>query len=227
VLSYLVRSSAWRADGQPKYLFPVIPGIWYTAVMLSKTETVWRHLLAAAIDDDRRRHASMSEIARELDMATSTVHDALRRPVEIDAVIVSGRALRVIHPWKLLMLWAARRDVARDVVAEIQTGLGPDEVEEILHSHHQVLSGFSGAVRRRGYNAISDYHTILSYGVPLELPEGDLTTVQFLTPDDRLETYGKVAPLAQCFADLFATPGWAAARFVEAMSGELIDSDVA
>jgi predicted DNA-binding protein YlxM (UPF0122 family) len=217
----------WPAGGRPLDQFPVIAGNWYSAVMLSKTEIVWRHLLAAAIDDGRRRHASMSEIARELDMATSTVHDALRRPVEIDAVIVSGRALRVIHPWKLLMLWAARRDVARDMVAEIQTGLGPDEVEEILHSHHQVLSGFSGAVRRRGYNAISDYHTILSYGVPLELPEGDLTTVQFLTPDDRLETYGKVAPLAQCFADLFATPGWAAARFVEAMSGELIDSDVA
>ncbi|MHB1783156.1 MAG: hypothetical protein ACYCTE_10815 [Acidimicrobiales bacterium] len=170
----------------------------------------------------------MTEIARTLAVPVSTAHRALDRPAEIGAVTVhTHRGLRVVNPWRLLMLWAARRDLAGDVVARTTTSLTPWQTERLLLDEGAIIGGFGGAVARLGENPIGPYDTVFAYGEAIDLPGPGATTVLTLKKDPLLARYGEVAPLAQCFVDLFNTPGWKAARFVETLSGRLGDSDVA
>ncbi|MHB1987998.1 MAG: hypothetical protein ACYCSF_08440 [Acidimicrobiales bacterium] len=196
--------------------------------MLTQTEVVWRHLLAEAFDRQVRRHDSITALADVLDMPVSTVHRALARPTAIGAVIVrSHRSLRVVHPWRLLMLWAAKRDLPADVYATSTTSASAWEAERRISASGAVISGFGGVVARRQANPIAPYDTVFAYGPEVLLASPGPTTVVWLRGDKHLMDYGPVAPLSQCFVDLFNTPGWKAARFVESLSGELIDSDVA
>lgn len=195
--------------------------------MATAAEMVWRHLLTGAFDEERRRWDSVSAVARELELPISTVHDALSRPAKIGALAISGHALRVIHPWRLLMLWAARRDLARDVTASTTTSLDPFDTEQSLMEHGLVIGGFGGIVARLTINPIASYDTVLAYGAPVNLVGPGQTTVVFLDPDPLLDRYGPIAPSAQCFVDLFNTPGWQAARFVEYLALSWMDADVA
>ncbi|MBI4729990.1 MAG: hypothetical protein HY775_10920 [Acidobacteria bacterium] len=82
-------------------------------------------------------------------------------------------------------------------------------------------------------NFISGYDRVLCYGSPEDLPAplqeavpGD-TTIMVLDPDPLLRRYGAVTPLAQAFVDLCNVPGWAAARFVSALTVGMLDAGVA
>jgi hypothetical protein len=86
-----------------------------------------------------------------------------------------------------------------------------------------VLGGF-GAVNAHlaGVNRIADYDTVLFYGEP-ELPrlpearDDGGTLIMIAAPDPWLARYGRVTPFAQAYVDLFATPGWQAARFIDSL----------
>ena len=104
--------------------------------------------------------------------------------------------------------------------------VAPFAAERRLNRAGLVIGGFGGLVERVGSNPVATYESVFAYGEPCELPGPGPTSVLFLREDDRLASYGKVAPLAQCFVDLFNTPGWQAARFVEWTSVKLMDADV-
>jgi len=193
--------------------------------MLSKTEIIWRHLLVGALEKGRRREASISALARELGFGISTVHKALERPVGIGAVAVHpSRGVRTIDPWRLLVLWAGKRNLEGDVIRRSSTSLSVAQTEHAVLEAGRVLGGFGGLVSHIGDNPISAYGTVLYYGGPLTDIESDdgPTMLLALEPDPLLARYGSVAPLAQCWVDLFNLPGWEAARFVEETPKELI-----
>lgn len=202
--------------------------------MLTKTEQVWRHLLVGSLERGRFRYPSVTAVARDLDLGGSTVHRALQRPLEMGAVRVrSGRGLRVIDPYRLLFLWAGHRNLRADVVSERTVSLPAPEVEQLLPGARFVLGGFGAVVARQGGNFIAAYDRVVCYGDPADLPtalgEAPIgeTTVVVLQPDRLLHRYGRVTPLAQAYVDLFNLPGWPAARFVSALTSEIIGAGVA
>ena len=198
--------------------------------MISKTESVWRYLLAAALERDERRQPSITAIASELGLGVSTVHKALERPTTIGAVVVHpSRGVRVIDPWRLLVLWAGKRNLENDVLCRSTSALSPDQIERRVQESDAVLSGFGGIVSHLGSNPIASYDTVVYYGAPLEDFGSDAdgpTRLLVLEPDPLLGRYGRVAPLAQCYVDLFNLPGWQAARFVAEVN-DLVAADAA
>ena len=195
--------------------------------MLTQQEMVWRELLARA-DHGQRRFDNLTTLAADLDMPVSTVHAAIRRPVSMGAIIPHpGGGGRVVDPTRLLWLWAGARRLDKDLLLSAPSAVSADEVERYLLDKGVILGGFGAVVARAGANAISDYDTVVGYippGMALPtLPSGPGEIRVLLLGGDRLITkYGTVVPRAQAYTDLFNLPGWTAARFVEAMSREMV-----
>jgi hypothetical protein len=190
--------------------------------MLSITQAVWRHLLVGA-REDQRRWPSITALAEELDLGVSTVHKALAQPVEIEAVRVSRLAgLVVLNPYRLLLMFAATRRLARDIVSRHRVALSARSVEALAgEDPRMILGGFGAVVAHLGGNPIASYTTALLYGdpafatgLPASTSDED-TELVIVAPDRWLERYGRVTPFAQAYADLFCLPGWQAARFIE------------
>ena len=133
--------------------------------MVTKTEIIWRHLLAGTAEG-RRRYTSATALARELGIPVSTTHQALERPVEIGAVTIDAAAgLRVLDPVRLLTLYCAHRRLERDVVARVKVGVQVDEAERLVSKEPGViLGGFAALIAHTtGVNRIADYSTVLVY----------------------------------------------------------------
>lgn len=186
-------------------------------------QVVWRHLLAGS-GAGRRRWPSVTALARELAMPIASAHRCLGHPIEIGAVSVhAAGGLQVLDPPRLLMLFAAHRRLYRDVYWRGWVQAPAVEVEAAATSASVVLGGFGAAIAHLGgVNRIADYDTVLFYGDPELTPlpeasEGTGTQLLIAEPDTGLGRYGRVTPFAQAYADLFAMPGWQAARFVDSL----------
>lgn len=199
--------------------------------MLSRTEQVWRHLLAGAFEHGQRQWPSITEVAADLALPISTTHRALERPGQIGAVDVSrAGGLVVRDPGKLLILWAGARQLDRDILDRFHVKAAAPQVEASTRSATTVLGGFGAVVARQGGNRIADYSTVLFYSDPRLTLERcppprwpwEATEVLVLEPDPRLARYGRVTPIGQAWVDLFNLGGWQADRFVHHLIGELV-----
>ncbi len=200
--------------------------------MLSKTQQVWRHLIVSA-SKNRRHWPSLRVLAAELDMGVSSVHAALAGPAEMGAVFIRrAGGISADDTGQLLMYWAARRNLAKDVVRRFQVAPSAYETEAALGEDPQplILGGFGAVLAAQGANTIADYSTVLVYGEPSVLtpdPDGK-TEVIVAEPDPLLAKYGRTTPLCQAWADLFCLPGWQAARFVNCLLDQVVrDADYA
>jgi len=195
--------------------------------MITKTEAVWRHLLVSAWEHDRRR-SSLSELSRELQMPASTVHKSLERPRSIGAVRGDSSGIRVLDPRRLQLLWAARRDLERDIVYSTRVALPVREIEARLPAS-AIPTAYSAFVRHEGVNLVADYEEVVVYGSALEMrrrfPQrrGE-PNLMVLEPDPLLQRYGPVAPRCQVYADLFNLPTWQAQRFLNALDRDLLSN---
>jgi hypothetical protein len=197
--------------------------------MLSKTEMVWRHLLVGALDEESRR-SSITKLSDELGLGTTTIHRALERPRSIGAVLGSASGLRVVDPKRLLLLWAATRDLAGDIVYSTRVRNSVAEIEARLPPS-AIPTAFTAFVRHEGRNLVADYDQVVVYGNGPELRRRFPTArgepnLLVLEPDPLLQRYGAVVPRCQVYVDLFNLPGWQAQRFLNALEKDLL-SDVA
>jgi DNA-binding transcriptional regulator YhcF (GntR family) len=196
--------------------------------MFTKTEQVWRHIIDGA-HHGRRRWDSVSSLAAELGVPVSTTHQALEEPRLIDILRISGGGgLRVVDPGRLLMLWAARRRLDRDMEESIVVPVDAQTAETAFEQRGVVLGGFSAIVARMGFNNIADYSSVLVYGDPVTPrfeDNGRASEIVFLKPDPLLRRYGNVTTLGQAWVDLFRTPGWQAGRFVYDLIPQLLTED--
>jgi hypothetical protein len=197
--------------------------------MVTKTEVIWRHLLAGT-STGRRRYASATALADELGIPVSTTHQALERPVAIGAVSIDAvSGLRVLDPMRLLTLYCAHRRLERDVVIRVRVDASVEETERLVSKEPGViLGGFAALIAHTtGVNRIADYNTVLVYAdatvvAALPLDADSLCELVVARPDPWLKNYGSLTPAAQAYADLFNFPGWQAARFIH----EIAPSDV-
>ena len=197
--------------------------------MITRAETAWRHLLVAALDHGNRR-SSLRQLSAELDIPASTIHQALERPRSIGAVRGGFDGLRVLDPKRLQLLWAARRDLERDLVYETRVPAAIEEIEARLPDS-AIPTAYTAYVRHAGKNLVADYDQVVVYAPANEMrrrfaPRRGRPNLLVLDPDPLLYRYGPVAPRCQVYADLFNLPSWQAQRFLLAMDQQLL-GDVA
>ncbi len=188
--------------------------------MISKTEVVWRHLLVGSLEFGNRR-TSLTELSHELGLPVSTIHTALERPRAIGAVRGTAAGIRVLDPKRLQLLWAARRDLMRDLVYETRVTLPVDHIESRLPSA-VIPTAFTAFVMRAGRNVVADYEQVVVYADAQEVrrlfgPRRGEPNLIVLEPDPLLVRYGRLAPQCQVYADLFNLPSWQAQRFLEVL----------
>lgn len=194
--------------------------------MISRTEVVWRHLLVAALDLDIRR-SSLTQLSTELDLPVSTIHKALERPRAIGAVRGSASGLRVLDPKRLQLMWAAQRDLKRDIVYATRVPMTVSEIEARLPLS-AIPTAYTAFVRHEGgRNLVADYEQVVVYADANEVRRRfprrrGQPNLLILEPDPLLSRYGRVAPRCQVYADLFNLPTWQAQRFLEALDRELL-----
>jgi hypothetical protein len=193
--------------------------------MLSRTEIVWRHLLVGVFDRGTRR-SSLTQLSAELKIPVSTIHKALERPRAIGAVRGSASGIRLLDPKRLLLLWAALRDVKGDIVYATKVPMAVDEIEARLPMT-AIPTAYTAFVEHEGRNVVADYEQVLIYADANEVkrrfpPRRGEPNLLVLEPDPSLSRYGRVAPRCQVYADLFNLPTWQAQRFLEAVDRELL-----
>ena len=193
--------------------------------MISRTEMVWRHLLVAAQDLGIRR-SSLTQLSVELELPVSTIHKALERPRAIGAVRGSASGLRVLDPKRLQLVWAAQRDLNRDIVYSTRVPMSVSEIEARLPVS-AIPTAYTALVLHEGRNLVADYEQVVVYAganeVRRRFPHGrGQANLLVLEPDPLLSRYGRIAPRCQVYADLFNLPTWQAQRFLEALDRELL-----
>jgi len=213
--------------------FRIYTEIPYTSEMATKTEIIWRHLLART-SAGHRRYASVTALAKELDLPVSTTHQALGRPVEIGALTISAVAgLRVLDPVRLLTLYCAHRHLERDVVVRARVDAPVEDAERLVSKESDViLGGFAALIAHTtGVNRIADYNTVLVYAdadVVDALPLASDGPCELIVarPDPWLKIYGSLTPAAQAYADVFNLRDWQASRFIHELNpGDVVDGD--
>jgi len=190
--------------------------------MISRTEIVWRHLLVAALDLGIRR-SSLTELSAELDLPVSTIHKALERPRAIGAVRGSASGLRVLDPRRLQLMWAAQRDLYKDIVYATRVPMTVNEMEARLPVS-AIPTAYTAFVLHEGRNLVADYEQVVVYAdanevrrqFPSRRGEANLLVLE---ADPLLSGYG---PRCQVYADLFNLPTWQAQRFLAALDGKLL-----
>jgi hypothetical protein len=180
--------------------------------------------------DHNRRRSSLSELSRQLELPASTVHQALERPRSIGAVRGNASGIRLLDPRRLQLLWAARRELERDIVYSTRVALPVREIEARLPPS-AIPTAYTAFVRHEGRNVIADYEHVVVYGSAAEIRRRFLQrrgepNLLVLEPDPLLPRYGSVAPRCQVYADLFNLRSWQAQRFLDALDRQLL-SDVA
>ena len=194
--------------------------------MISRTEMVWRHLLVAAQDLGIRR-SSLTQLSVELELPVSTIHKALERPRAIGAVRGSASGLRVLDPKRLQLMWAAQRDLNRDIVYSTRVPMTVREIEARLPVS-AIPTAYTAHVLHEGRNLVADYEQVVVYADANEvkrrfrLRRRGQANLLVLEPDPLLSRYGRIAPRCQVYADLFNLPTWQAQRFLEALDRELL-----
>ena len=193
--------------------------------MISRTEMVWRHLLVAAQDLGMRR-SSLTQLSVELELPVSTIHKALERPRAIGAVRGSASGLRVLDPKRLQLMWAAQRDLNRDIVYSTRVPMTVSEIEARLPVS-AIPTAYTALVLHKGRNLVADYEQVVVYADANEVRRRfprrrGQANLLVLEPDPLLSRYGRIAPRCQVYADFFNLPTWQAQRFLEALDRELL-----
>jgi hypothetical protein len=188
---------------------------------------VWRHLLVGALDQGIRR-SSLTELSVELELPVSTIHKALERPRAIGAVRGSASGLRVLDPKRLELMWAAQRDLNKDIVYSTRVPMTVPEIEARLPVS-AIPTAYTAFVLHEGRNLVADYEQVVVYADANEVKRRfprprrrGQANLLVLEPDPLLSRYGRIAPRCQVYADLFNLPTWQAQRFLEALDRELL-----
>lgn len=187
-------------------------------------ELVWRSLADHALNGERT-WSNVGDLAYDAGVPATTAYLALER-LQVNGTVERYRpgGFSVVSIEKLLTMLCAWRNLDRDTIIRTTR----TTIEPFLNSARgpYALGGPDAANNLLGGHAVSGFHEHIVYlpgtgEVRAELVqltpelEGD---VRVLAMDKRaMRMWNGYSSLAQTYADLFATPGWQASEFRNAL----------
>lgn len=191
---------------------------------MRSNELILRTLADAALAG-QRRWTNASDLAFEAGVPESSAYLTLTRLTAIGAVTRYGSGgFALISLDKALTLLCAARNLEKDTLATTTL----DGIQPYLDTRigPYALGGPDAANAHLGGWHVSDFSEHLVYLPPRRIVGGELPTgdeVRVLAMDQRAaRKWTGYSSVAQTYADLFATPGWAASEFRIAMREKLL-----
>lgn len=183
-------------------------------------DIIWRTLADTALQQ-RRSWGSIRELAEASRTSPDTTYLALGRLLDIGAVRANASSgFVVVSVSKMLEAFAAGRNIKADTLASTTLEAAHELLRNETFSY--ALGGPNAAVHYLGgRNTVSDLGKRLVYTSNKHaldgLPAGD--EVLFLKQDELAVRSWRdgYASIAQTYADLWASPGWQSAEFLQAL----------
>lgn len=185
-----------------------------------KIEYIWRDLLFEAVEK-QNPYFTITDLSKKFQLSTSVVSHAIIPLRELHMVEVGKLRSKVIGVERLLMFWATRRNITKEVLYKVHSSLPVFERESSMPSH--VIPTAYSAYRFLYHTVPADYENIYFYGSEVEeikkrFPENKKTpNVFILKIDPYLKKIYRTTPLIQIFVDLWTLPEWYAKDFSEAL----------
>lgn len=191
---------------------------------MRSNELVLRTLVDAALAR-KRRWSNAGDLAFEAGVPESSAYLALGRLTAIGATTKYGSGgFALVSVDKALTLLCAARNLEKDTLSTTTL----DAIGPYLDSRDgpYAIGGPDAANAHLAGWHVSDFSEHLVYLPPQRLVDADLPAgdeVRVLAMDRRAaRTWTGYSSIAQTYADLFATPGWAASEFRIAMREKLL-----
>ncbi len=189
-----------------------------------KIEYIWRELLYQVIEKGNPVF-TITELAKRFRLSTSVVSHALYPLKELQIVRVRKTRSVVLDVERLLMFWATRRNVRKEIVYQTYSPMSVFEREGLMPA--DVFPTAYSALRLYYQNTPADYETIYFYSDDIQeikkrFPQNVRrnSNIFILKKDPYLSGYKKT-PLAQIYTDLWNLPEWYAKEFLEAAMLEI------
>jgi hypothetical protein len=195
---------------------------------MKKVELVYRAVMEGYI----RRHNEFTQkgLARDLGISLGGVNKAVSQLAAINAVRVDRRSFSVIAIDRLVMYWATHRNLEKDVVLRLATGIDVGEIEGSL-PEGIAFTAYS-AYKRLYANTPADYGEVYVYATPRAVDliahrfrsEAGFPNLFVLRADAMLELEiaehrlaKGCAPVSQVLVDLWNIRSWYAKEFYDAL----------
>ncbi|MEA3355068.1 MAG: HTH domain-containing protein [Patescibacteria group bacterium] len=192
---------------------------------MKKIEIVWCKLLFKSLEG-REVRFQIQELAKDLKISLSTVHHGLKELRQMGAVEVGGNGGQIIDAEKILMHWANKRKLYKDIVFDEFVRGQVMEVESLLPPE-SVLGAYS-AVKSWFKEAPADYNKVYVYHPnPAKVIErfkgeaGKDVELVVLKLDKRLPLKGETTSLGHTFVDLWNIKDWMAKDFIKRIKVEI------
>ena len=174
---------------------------------MKKNERVLREILYRVYELGES-FASQVEIAESCGVSLDLVNQVVRRLSEFGGVRMHIKGMYITNPKKILLYWAARRNLRRDIVYSAQCREPPQEVESRLCGKF-IFTCYSGHRFRFGGSVA--YDEVYAYGEPDVardmFPEslGKKPNLFILKEDEHLKRRSRdgSVTLAQLYVDLW------------------------
>lgn len=193
--------------------------------MMKKGERVLREILYRFYELGER-FMSQKALAESCKLSLGSVNPVVRRIEQLGTIEKKPLGFRITDVMRILLYWASKRNLARDIVYSASSTLSAAEIEEGL-PRGSILTAYSGFKARFG-EIPADYHEIYVYADPAEIERrfpktrGRRRNLLVLKPDEHLSRLSRdgIAPLAQIYVDLWQL-GEPAKIFVDALDARM------
>lgn len=188
---------------------------------MKKIERVYREILVQALEE-KNRDLTQKNLSEKCGISIGTVNYALKPLEDMNAIEKKSRKFMVLQPKKILLYWASKRNLTKDIIYKTHCSKNVREIEQEMP---QVLfTAYSGYKFKLGEPPAS-YSEVYVYGrkenVEERFPEQSGTENVFvLSSDQHLDSFKEI-PLPQLYVDLWNLNSWYAQEFVRKMEEEI------
>ncbi|PIY68895.1 hypothetical protein COY90_03535 [Candidatus Roizmanbacteria bacterium CG_4_10_14_0_8_um_filter_39_9] len=180
-----------------------------------KIEYIWRELLYRTIEE-KKNNFTLTDLSLKFKLSTSVVSHALFPLREIGMVKIGKNKSQVIDTERLLMYWATRRSVKKDIIYQTHSSL-PVLAREASMPHGVFPTAYSGFAYYKK-DPPADYENIYYYTECLDevikrFPQNNKKPNLFILATDPYHKIYLHTSLSQIFVDLWNLPEWYAKEF--------------
>ncbi len=195
---------------------------------MDKQDAIYRLISESFLNG--KREFTQKEIAENLDLSLSTVNLAIRKLFNISAVKIYRRSFSVIDFSKLILYWATRRNLVKDIVYKTASNLAVDEIERSMPN--EIAFTAYSAFKYLFGNTPADYSQVYVYAgtetikeIQRRFPEKKgIDNIFVLLPDgyllksieNKTLKNGSVS-IPQIFVDLWNINNWYSKDFIDVL----------